>query len=123
MDEDYTHEPTIQPYRNLCATCGEPVLTVELPRGRVVQAEPYEWEPRAACYVCQTIAARGQQRRNCQRCDGSGYVGENRPPGKMLAVDIAWSDEGHVRMLAPSSPRRRGEGLYVIHACAVVCAA
>jgi hypothetical protein len=111
---------TVEPTRTLC-DCGSVILVVELGR-EVVIAEAFEWEPRARCYVCATIAARGQTRRNCDRCGGSGYVGERRPPGRALAIDVAWSDEGHVPLGAPRPPRRRGEALYALHACGVALA-
>lgn len=85
---------------------------------RVVMADPYEWEPRARCYVCQKQATRGMKRARCDRCDGTGYVGEHRPPGKMLAWDVAWSDEGHVRIVGERTERRRGEAFYRLHVCA-----
>jgi hypothetical protein len=37
----------------------------------------------------------------------------------MLAVDVAWSDEPHVRVIGPRTGRRKGEALYALHACAV----
>jgi hypothetical protein len=39
----------------------------------------------------------------------------------MLAIDVAWSDEGNMRLIAPSTPRRRGEGLHALHECACAC--
>lgn len=104
------------PHRGVCPDCLGPVL-IALLGEHVVVAEPHEWEPRARCYVCSTIAARGQRRSNCDRCGGSGYVGERRPAGRMLAVDVAWSDEGHVRLVGPRTTRKRGEALYALHAC------
>lgn len=76
-----------------------------------------EWEPRAACYVCSRQSMQGKKRSNCDRCGGSGYVGESRPPGEMLGWDVAWSDEGHVRLVGERTRRRRGEALYRRHAC------
>lgn len=76
-----------------------------------------EWEPRAACYVCERHKAKGEKRRRCDRCNGTGFVGEPRPPGPMLGWDVAWSDEGHVRVIGPGTKRRKGEALYLPHAC------
>lgn len=107
---------------------------------RTVLAEPYEWEPRARCYACATIegrkracpTCRGQdascarcegtgrvanKRVRCDRCNGEGFVGRKRPPGRMLAIDLGWSDTGHVRLLGPQTPRLKGEALYVLHVC------
>jgi len=64
-------------------------------------------------YIVQRIV----QRPDCSHCDGSGYVGEHRPDGELLAVDCAWSDDGHVRVIGPSTSRRKGEALYREHAC------
>lgn len=109
-------------------------------RQRIVVAEPYEWEPRARCYACKNIETRSKvcpscQGRaldcprcegagevsdkcaNCKRCGGERYVGRERPQGVMLAVDMAWGDEGHVRLIKPRTPRRKGEALYELHAC------
>jgi hypothetical protein len=106
-----------EPHRGLCTECFRPVL-VALVKRTVVVAEVHEWEPRAACFVCATIRARGQHRERCDRCGGSGYVGAARPPGRMLAIDVAWSDESHVRLIGPRTTRKRGEALYEIHSCA-----
>jgi hypothetical protein len=117
---DYTPEEEperpIEPLRLTCQGCGASVFLFLL-NGRQLLVEPHEWEPRAACYVCATIEGRGQSRRNCYRCGGTGYVGSNRPAAQMLGVDIAWSDEGHVRLVGPKTNRRRGEGLYPLHHC------
>lgn len=85
----------------------------------VFKAEPYEWEPRAACYTCSRYNANGRTRFTaCERCGGSGYVGRPRPPGRMLAWDAAWCDESHLRVIGPRTERRRGEALYEPHVCA-----
>jgi hypothetical protein len=34
----------------------------------------------------------------------------------MLAIDVAWSDEGHVRLVGPHTTRRKGEALNALHA-------
>lgn len=41
----------------------------------------------------------------------------------MLAIDIAWSDEGHVRLIGQKTTRKRGEALYTLHACVATVAA
>jgi hypothetical protein len=106
----------IEPLRMTCQQCGDRVFVFKL-NGRLLLVEPFEWEPRAACYVCATIKGRGQTRRNCDRCGGDGYVGSKRPATVMLGVDIAWSDDGHVRLVGPKTKRMRGEGLYPLHHC------
>lgn len=106
----------IEPHREVCGGCSRPVL-VAMVRGARIVADPHEWEPRASCYVCSTIKARGQRRTNCDRCGGCGYVGSKRPPGTLLAVDVAWSDGGHVRTVGPRTPRRKGEALHELHCC------
>lgn len=113
VEETITNEPR----RDVCAECFEPVL-IAVVADLIVVADVHEWEPRARCYVCSGIAARGQRRMNCDRCGGSRYVGSKRPPGRMLAIDVAWSDDGHVRTIAARTPRRKGEALYPLHVCA-----
>jgi hypothetical protein len=44
-------------------------------------------------------------------------VGEPRPYGQMLAVDVAWGDHIHLRLIGPNTDRRRGEALYPLHVC------
>lgn len=109
-------EPVDEPRRERCAGCTDPVLVAVI-EGRRVIADIYEWEPRARCFMCARTETRGQRRVNCDRCGGSGYTGEKRPPGEMLAIDIAWSDEGHVRIVGPATSRKRGEALYRLHSC------
>jgi hypothetical protein len=118
--EDYTPDDVpvrpIEPLRMVCQKCASAVFVFRL-NGRLLLVEPYEWEPRAACYVCQTIKARGQERRHCPRCGGTGYVGSKRPAEAMLGIDIAWSDDGHIRLVGSKTKRMRGEGLYRLHRC------
>jgi hypothetical protein len=114
---------TREPQRSLCGECASPVLVVvvwemvenAIVGEKVVVAEPFEWEPRARCYVCSQVETRGNSITKCNRCGGLGYVGTPRPDEPMLAVDIAWSDEGHVRMIGPKTTRKRGEALYRLH--------
>lgn len=107
-------------------------------------ADAYEHEPRARCYMCAGVESRvkecpkcrgsgsyregickrcegsgevANKRANCHRCGGSGYVGSARPVGQMLAIDVAWGDEGHVRLIGPRTSRRKGEALYNVHSC------
>jgi hypothetical protein len=105
-----------EPERGACELCKRPVL-VFLLNGKRIAVEPHEWEPRAACYVCAQIRKRGQSRRHCPRCGGTGYVGSKRPAQVMIGVDIAWSDEGHIRLVGPRTKRMRGEALMPLHAC------
>jgi hypothetical protein len=114
----------IEPTRAPCPECAEVVLIVLVaviiegvrqPEKAII-AEPYEWEPRARCYVCQTIETQGKHRASCDRCGGLGFVGYPRPRTPMLAIDVAWSDEGHVRIVGPRTTRRKGEALYALHA-------
>jgi RecJ-like exonuclease len=109
---------------------------------QIVLAEPFEWEPRARCYQCKNIESRSRvcpkcrgfdlgcarcegtgtvsdKRANCNRCGGEGYIGKRRPTGVMLAIDIAWSDDGHVRLVEPTVSRRKGEALYELHDCSL----
>jgi hypothetical protein len=133
------------PTRGACASCFEPVLIVVV-RSELVLADPFEWQPLGACFVCsppglcahckrelpedappgtrycsdvhRKAAHRARKRgETCSRCGGTGLVGSRRPPGPMLAIDVAWSDEGHVRVIARRTSRRRGEGLYPLHVC------
>ena len=84
----------------------------------LVLAEPYEWQPRSRCFPCAGAQATSKNGRvHCSRCGGTGYIGERRPQERMLAVDMAWGDEGHVRLVAPSMKRYRGESLYRLHKC------
>ena len=64
-------------------------------------------------------AVTGDRAGHCTRCDGSGYVGTKRPAERMLGVDLAWSDDGYVRLVGPRTKRMRGEGLYSLHSCRV----
>lgn len=108
---------SVEPTRGLCQHCRSPVL-VAIIDGLTILAEPYEWEPRARCYVCSMVRTRGQGfRANCHRCGGTGYVGSRRPLGRMLAIDVAWSDDVHLRVVGPSAKRRRGEALMPLHVC------
>lgn len=140
-----------EPTRTICQDCDRPILIAVVPTivdrqlvDEVVVAEPYEWEPRAACFQCKSIrsrthvcpACRGRggdctrcagsgtvsdRRETCARCGGSGFVGTRRPPGVMLAIEVAWSDEGHVRLVSPRTSRKRGEAFYELHTCDHSC--
>lgn len=119
-----------EPSRTLC-NCGEAVLVCAVPAvprhgkpERIVFASPFEWQPRTVCYVCANNAKRwpnSPKRQNCSRCGGTGYVGEQRPTSAMLAIDIAWSDDGHVRVIEPGTERRKGEALHQLHVCGHTC--
>lgn len=113
--------------RGRCPTCakiearanrGAPKCEVCNGRGRLKVAErntaPLDCE---ACEGRGYLVVKVVKRPDCTHCDGSGYVGEHRPEGELLAVDCAWSDEGHVRLIGPNTSRRKGEALYRAHAC------
>lgn len=108
--------PAPEPRYGSCPGCAGRVLVVAV-KGREVMADTFEWEPRAACPYCGHVEGRGHTRGQCPRCDSSGYVGEQRPARRVLAIDVAWSDEGGVRIIGPGTVRRRGEGLYPLHSC------
>lgn len=105
-----------EPFLTTCKLCQCAVIAAVI-GGELVLADPFEWEPRAACPYCGHVAGRGHKRGQCPRCDSSGYVGEERPRTRVLAIDVAWSDEGGVRLIGPRTSRRRGEGLYQLHHC------
>lgn len=85
------------------------------------RAEMREGGERHECPRCEGrgyIVEVRVRRADCERCGGEGYVGSRRPPGDLLAIDYAWSDEGHVRIISERTKRRKGEALYRAHACA-----
>lgn len=74
------------------------------------------------CKRCDGLGTLGAPKRaDCTRCGGDGYVGQTRPRKQMLAIDIAWSDDDHVRLIGPDTPRRKGEALYELHVCGHSC--
>jgi len=97
--------------------CGAHEGQETTPAFSLVIAEAREWEPRARCYVCATIETSGKKRERCDRCGGEGYVGSNRPHGVLLAVDVAWGDDMHLRLVGPGRKRERGEAFYPLHLC------
>lgn len=106
-----------EPQRVQCAGCGQPVIMVAV-EGELLVASAYEWLPRMPCRVCRWVKSRrGTKRAQCTLCDGSGYVGEKRPAEVMVAIDIAWGDDCHVRLVTPRMVRRKGEGLFRLHPC------
>jgi hypothetical protein len=110
-----------EPTRAICPGCLRPVL-VAIVGGETIVAELYEWQPRSRCFPCAGAQATSKTGRvHCSRCGGSGFIGARRPKVPMLAIDVAWSDEGHMRLIAPSTPRRRGEALHTLHECACAC--
>lgn len=150
-DTSETTTTADRPVRSACPDCAEPVLIAVI-RGEVFVADIYEWQPLGACFVCsppglcahcgveldqdappgtrycgdihRKAAHRARKRGEvCARCGGLGVIGQRRPDGPMLAIDVAWSDEGHVRVIARRTSRRRGEGLYPLHECAAVASA
>jgi len=109
-----------EPTRALCTDCLRPVL-VAIVDGRTILAEIYEWEDRRRCFHCAGAQATSKSGVvHCARCGGTAYVGEWRPKEPMLAVDVAWSDEGHLRVIAENTPRRKGEALHRLHRCDVI---
>jgi len=102
--------------RTFCPVCSIPVLEVVI-GGVMYLASIHEWEPRAACSQCAATRKRkkGKRSGHCTRCGGSGYVGGKRPKVKMLGVELAWSDDGHARLVGAGTKRMRGEGLYPLH--------
>lgn len=120
------------PLRHLCDYCDQPVLIATinadtLGRGnqrghhhelRII-ADIHEWEPRAQCGSClHTRRAHPHLPEiSCARCADTGYTGTRRPPGWMLAVDMAWGDDIHLRVIGPRTDRREGEALYPMHIC------
>lgn len=114
--------------------------------GALYLVEMHEWEPRHACPVCQQEQADdrcahcGRELANarsrfcskscrtaefenrryggvCPRCGGEGYVGQHRPREPVIAFDLAWSDDGHCRLIGPRTKRMSGECLFVLHHC------
>jgi hypothetical protein len=115
-------EQVAEPRRRLCR-CGEPVLVIEV-GGEPITASVFEWEPRSRCDRCAfTRAAHPHSHVSCPRCNDTGYVGTRRPTGKMLAIDMGWSDESHVRVITERMSRRRGEALHELHVCSLARAA
>lgn len=114
----------LEPHRRLCGQCNQPVLIV-VHAGDVLAVEVSEWEPRAACQSCAfTRAAHPDRPVSCARCGNTGYVGLGRPAVQMVAIDVGWSDELedgllHIRVIGPSTDRRRGEALHQFHACPI----
>jgi hypothetical protein len=84
-----------------------------------IVADIQEWEPRAQCGSClHTRHAHPHLREvSCARCADTGYIGSRRPPGWMLAIDMAWGDDIHLRVVGPRTDRREGEALHAMHIC------
>lgn len=114
--ESPAQDPLATLCRTFCPLCSAPVLEVVID-GETYHADVAEWEPRAACSQCAATRGRkrGHRAGHCTRCGGEGYVGSNRPTARMLGVDVAWSDEGHVRLVGPRTKRMRGEALHALH--------
>lgn len=103
--------------RTLCAICQQPVIWI-IVKDTLVLADLFEWEPRAACQSClHTRRAHPGRPVSCGRCHNTGYVGSNRPKGRMVAIDMAWGDDWHVRIVGPRTDRRKGEALHPLHVC------
>jgi hypothetical protein len=93
-------------------------------RPRLVMASIYEWLPRMGCKACERTRYRMARRDgqvhvvSCAVCNNTGYVGEERPMDDLvLAIDLAWGDEMHARLIGPNTKRKRGEGLHRLHVC------
>lgn len=120
--ERHSLETRPQLQRELCVICLQPVMWV-IVRQRLVLVDLAEWEPRAACQSClHTRRAHPGRPVSCGRCHNTGYVGQHRPKGRMVALDVAWSDSDrlHVRIIGPSVDRRKGEALHQFHVCRTV---
>jgi hypothetical protein len=101
----------------ICPGCMRPVL-VAIVGGQTIIADLYEWQPRSRCFPCAGAQATSKNGKvHCSRCGGDGYIGSKRPSGPMLAIDVAWSDEGNIRLITANTPRRRGEALHALHRC------
>ena len=106
-----------EPRRQLCPHCLRPVIHA-IVHGDLVIADVYEWEIRASCQSClHTRRAHPGVHVSCSRCGDTGMVGTGRPAGQMLAIDVAWADELHLRVIGPRTDRRRGEALHPLHVC------
>jgi hypothetical protein len=111
------HQPDTEPDRTLCPHCLRPVIHA-LIGDRLIIADLHEWLPRGECLSCaHTRHSYPGQHIECRRCNGTAMVGEPRPYGQMLAVDVAWGDHIHLRLIGPNTDRRRGEALYPLHSC------
>lgn len=111
------HQPDPEPTRHLCACCLRPVIHATI-NGETVIADIYEWLPRGECLSCaHTRHSHPSAKVQCNRCNSTGMVGESRPPGRLLAIDVGWADDLHLRLLGPQTDRRRGEALYRLHIC------
>jgi hypothetical protein len=111
------HQPDPEPTRQLCPHCLRPVIHATL-AGREIIADLQEWLPRGECLSCaHTRHAHPGTHVECRRCNGSAMVGTARPPGQMLAIDVAWGDTIHLRVIGENTDRRRGEALYPLHVC------
>lgn len=114
------HQPDHAPERRLCPCCLRVVIHAEV-KGDLVIADLNEWLPRGECLSCaHTRHAHPGRHVDCRRCNGTGMVGSPRPVGQMLAVDMAWGDDLHIRLVGPNTDRRRGEALYPLHVCSEV---
>jgi hypothetical protein len=110
------------PRRSVCRGCGQPVLLVEL-GAALVFAEVREWEPLMPCRVCRSVMGRGFSRVHCSRCKGTGWLGQQRPAVRMLAINVAWEKTYAVRYVEPYARLRRGEAAHALHLCAPALAA
>ena len=91
-----------------CPRCRASVAVVYVGNERVL-IEDYEIEfPRTICPRC----LRRKTRPPCERCGGTGYVGEVTP-----YYAIAIDEHGRARRWSRRQPRIRGEGLYHEHRC------
>lgn len=111
------HQPDPEPTRHLCFHCLRPVIHATV-NGETVVADIWEWLPSGECLSCaHTRHAHKGTHVRCNRCNGTGRVGESRPPGRMLAIDVAWGDTLHLRLIGENTDRRRGESLHRLHIC------
>jgi Protein of unknown function (DUF3102) len=102
-----------------CPDCNQTVLHA-IVKGETVLADQYAWQPITRCTKCiQTRNAHPGVHVSCPHCQSTGWTGtKDRPTGRMLAMDIAWSDTPNVRIIGERTDRREGEALHPLHQCA-----
>lgn len=109
-------ERQAEPKMTTCPDCHQPVLTARI-KGETILAEPEAWLEHTICTKCvQTRNAHPGSYVHCPHCRDRGYTGTSRrPPGRMLAIDMAWADKLRVRVIGEHTDRRKGEALHALH--------
>ncbi len=112
-------ERQTEPKITICPHCNALIIHAII-NGQPITADRYEWQPRTVCTKClQTRHAHPGQPVSCPHCNSTGYTGQaHRPPGQMLAMDMAWSDTPNLRIIGERTDRREGEALHPLHQCA-----